>query len=132
MEKAITKEKYSLEYHIKSSIKILFPRLSTPLGLSEWFAEEVDAEKDVYTFRWNKQYQKARILDSKDSQFVRFQWIDHENHTDEDFFEFKISQDDLTGDVHLTITDFAQIEEIQDNKELWDTQINDLKRLLGS
>jgi uncharacterized protein YndB with AHSA1/START domain len=132
MEMALTREKYSVEYHIKSSIKILFSRLSTPQGLSEWFADEVDAENDIYTFRWNTHSQKARILNSKDSHFVRFQWIDHESPSDENFFEFKVSQDDLTGDVHLTITDFALIEEIQENKELWDTQINDLKRLLGS
>ncbi len=129
---ALTKQKYSLEYPIKSSVKILFPRLSTPTGLSEWFADDVEAENDVFTFRWNKHIQKARVLTIKESQFIRFQWIEHESNPLDDFFEFKISQDDITGDVHLTITDFAYTEEIQDNKELWDTQINDLKRLLGS
>ena len=128
----IVKEKYSLEYPFKSSVKILFSRLSTPSGLSEWFADDVNAVNDIFTFQWSMYKQRARLLNLKDSHFVRFQWIDFETNTEDDYFEFKISQDPLTGEVLLTITDFAEAKELQENKELWDMQINELRRMLGS
>lgn len=137
MQTPTPKEQFTLEYHLKSSIKILFPRLSTPIGLSEWFADSVTMLDDIYTFSWKNNTQRARLLSIKDMQYVRFRWLDTEDEGSEDshdtyYFEFKVSQDDLTGDVHLAITDHAEVGEIEDFKELWDTQINDLKRLLGA
>jgi len=126
------KEKYTLEYLINSSLKILFPRLSTAIGLSEWFADDVKVEDSIFIFRWKKQKQQARMIKVKEQQNIRFQWLDEELHNEEYYFEFTVSQDELTGVVTLTVTDFADSDEIEDSKNLWDTQINDLKRLLGS
>ena len=38
-------EKYELEFQIRSSVNILFNCLSTPSGLSEWFADDVNVQK---------------------------------------------------------------------------------------
>ncbi len=135
MKTSVIKEQFILDYLLKSSVKILFSRLSTPIGLSEWFADDVVLQDDILIFSWNKYSQKARIIGMKDSQYIRFQWIENNSDvesSESEYFEFKIYQDDLTGDVHLTITDHATLDEIDDAKELWDTQINDLKRLLGA
>ena len=51
---------------------------------------------------------------------------------DEAYFEFRITQDDITGDVSLLVTDFATEDEIEDSKVLWDKQIDQLMSLLGS
>ena len=123
--------KYQLEYPIHSSINILYKRLSTPSGLSEWFADDVHIRHDVYTFFWDGSKQTAKLLKKKENQFVRFHWLDNEE--DESYFEFTIQVDDLTNDVSLIVTDFAEDEdEKEENTMLWDTQVESLKHALGS
>jgi len=52
---------------------------------------------------------------------------------EESYFEFTIQVDDLTNDVSLIITDFADDEQEQEeNTMLWDTQVESLKHALGS
>ena len=123
--------KYQLEYPIHSSINILYKRLSNPSGLSEWFADDEHIRHDVYTFFWDGSEQAAKLLKKKENQFVRFHWLDNED--DEDYFEFLIQVDDLTNDVSLIVTDFAEDEdEKEENTLLWDTQVENLNHALGS
>ena len=112
------------------SQKVLFSRLSTPEGLSEWFAENVNVDGDIFTFFWNNSESKARLSALKENKLVRFEWLD-ENNDEENYFEFKINIDELTGDLALIISDFAEADEKEDSIYLWDSQIQDLKRLLG-
>ncbi len=44
------KTKYELEYTFNTSPNFLYPRLSTPEGLSEWFADDVNLKRGKYTF----------------------------------------------------------------------------------
>lgn len=121
---------FELEYTLNSSPRLLFSRLSTPEGLSEWFAEDVTVEGDLFTFHWQKSEAKARLSALKENKLVRFEWIEREDE-ESNYFEFRINIDDLTNDVALLITDFADGDEKEDAIYLWDTQIADLKRLLG-
>lgn len=126
----MTKEKFQLEYTIKSSQKVLFNRLSTAGGLNEWFADNVSVQGKIYTFEWSGTEQKAELVNRKDMKYVRFHWLDDEE--EKSYFEFKLNIDELTSDLALIITDFAEPDEIEDSKELWDTQIAELKHILGS
>ena len=122
--------KYELEYNLNCSPKVLFSRLSTPEGLCEWFADDVSVDGDLFTFHWSKSEAKARLAALKENKFVRFEWL--ENHDPEsNYFEFRINIEELSGSLALIITDFAEPEEKEDAIYLWDTQITDLKRLLG-
>ncbi len=123
--------KYELEYNLNCSSKVLFSRLSTPEGLSEWFADDVTVEGDLFTFRWNKTESKARLTAMKDNKIVRFEWKDGNGNGDSNFFEFRLITHDLTGDLALMITDFAEPDEKEDAIYLWDSQISDLRRVLG-
>lgn len=122
--------KYELEYTLNCSPKVLFSRISTPEGLSEWFADNVNVEGDIFTFLWEKSESKARLAAYKENKFVRFEWIDMEND-ESNYFEFRLSVEELSGSVALIITDFADPEEKEDAVYLWDSQITDLKRALG-
>ena len=122
--------KFELEYTMKCSAKVLFSRLSTPEGLSEWFAENVNVDGDLFTFFWNNSESKARISALKENKMVRFEWVNLENE-EENYFEFSMTTDELTSDLALIITDFAEPEEKEDAIYLWDSQVSDLKRLLG-
>lgn len=122
------KTKIELEYTLNTSPKVLFNRLSTPSGLAEWFADDVHLKGKIFTFYWEGSEQKAEIVQKKDLQFVRFQWLDED---EEEYFEFEIRQDELTGDVALIITDFSEEDEKDDAIDLWDTQISELKHAIG-
>ncbi|MGC9345108.1 MAG: START-like domain-containing protein [Bacteroidales bacterium] len=119
--------KIELEYIVNTSPKVLFNRLSTPGGLAEWFADDVNLKGKVFTFIWNNSEQKAEIIQKKDLKHVRFRWL---GDTD-DYFEFRLKQDELTGDLALLITDFSDEDEQEDTIELWNSQISDLKHALG-
>ena len=121
---------YTLEFPISSSIKVLYKRLSTPSGLSEWFANDVNIKNGVYTFYWDDSEQSAKLVSKKDNKFVKFKWLDSENS--DDFFEFRIVVDDMTSDVSILITDFADDQEdLEEAKLLWETQIDNLRSALG-
>jgi len=124
------KQKYELEYVINASPKVLYARLSTPGGLSEWFADDVNIEGSVLTFIWDRSAQKAELLCQKENRLVRYRWLDDTDP--KSYFEFRISQDPLTNEVVLAITDFADESEIDDAKVLWDKQISQLFSQLGS
>lgn len=123
--------KYTLEYPIHSSIKILYARLSTLSGLSEWFADDVNVNRDgLYTFSWEGSQQHANLVSKKKDSHIRFRW---EDSSDEEYFEFFIQIDELTKDVSLIVTDFADDEmDKEDAIQLWDVQIEKLKSTIGS
>jgi len=123
----MSKEKIELEYVINCSPKVLFNRLSTASGLCEWFADDVSVNGKKFIFSWNKSESFAQLTTQKENVFVHFDWID-----DEGYFEFKISRDELTGDVSLLVVDFTEKEDIDETKDLWDSQILKLKQTLGS
>jgi uncharacterized protein YndB with AHSA1/START domain len=122
--------KFELEYTLNCSPKVLFSRLSTAEGLGEWFADKVKVDGDIFTFFWNNSESKARLSALKDNKLVRFEWIGMENE-ESNYFEFRINIEELTGDLALIISDFSESDEKEDSVFLWDSQINDLKRMLG-
>jgi uncharacterized protein YndB with AHSA1/START domain len=124
------RSKFELEYNLNCSPKVLFSRLCTPEGLGEWFAEQVNVDGDLFTFFWNNTESKARLSAMKENKMVRFEWLDMD-YGDLNFFEFRINMEELTNELALIITDFAEAEEKEDSIYLWDSQINDLKRALG-
>jgi len=120
--------KIQLEYVLNCSPKVLFNWLSTASGLTEWFADDVKVKGKIFTFIWEGSEQTAEMTLHKENKLVRFTWLDE----DDSYFEFRITQDELTGDVSLIIIDFAEENEFDGTKGLWDTQIADLKHMLGS
>ena len=123
------KTKYELEYTLNTYPNFLYYRLSTPEGLSEWFADDVNLKKGKFHFVWEGAEQEASVVQKKANKFIRFHWEDDEDQ--EQYFEFRIRTDELTGDVALLITDFAEEDEKDDAIDLWDTQIAELKHAIG-
>lgn len=86
----------------------------------------------MFTFIWDDSEEEALLLQKKNNEKVRFQWVDDENDSDDYFFEFKIMVDEITKDVSLIITDFAEEDELEESKMLWDNLVLDLKQVLGA
>lgn len=123
------KKKFTLEYEIRSSPRILFSFISEPNGLAQWFADDVTFRDQTYTFTWDDETQKAKLLSSKENKLVKFKFVDDEPHC---YFEMEIVQDELTNDVALAITDFATDETLVERKQIWDNQITYLISVLGA
>ncbi len=123
------KEKFQLEFEMKSvPVNLLWSYIATSNGLSEWFADEVKISGKTYLFNWNGQEQSATQVQMRTGVSIRLRWDDD---TSRNYFEMRISVNELTDSTTLTITDFADSDEIDDAKELWITQIDSLRRLIG-
>jgi len=123
------KIKFEIEFVIQSSPQMLYQYLATPSGLSEWFADNVNSRGEMFTFIWDGAEEDAKLLKRKTDEFVRFAW---EEADDSSYFEMKIIVDEITKDVSLFITDFAEEDEVEESKMLWTNQVSDLKQVLGS
>lgn len=121
-------QSYQVEFSIRSSPSILFKFLATPSGLSQWFADDVRADDDHFVFTWNGFGEEAELLEIEENEKVKFLWT---NNEDEEYFSFEISKSEVTGDTILIITDFAEEDDLEDQKLLWESQVNTLKRLVG-
>ena len=124
------KKKYEMEFPIQASPSLLYQYISTPSGLSEWYADNVNSRGEFFTFIWEGSEEKAKLLSKKSDERIKFKWVDDEDTPY--FFELRIQVDDITKDVSLMITDFAEDDEIEEGKMLWDNMISDLKQILGS
>jgi uncharacterized protein YndB with AHSA1/START domain len=127
-----SKIRYEIEFQVNSSPQLLYQYISTPSGLSEWFADNVNSRGEFFTFIWDDSEEKARLSSKKSGEKVKFKWIDDRGKDTEYFFEFNILVDELTKDVSLMVIDFADEDELEEAKRLWNNQIADLKHVIGS
>ena len=127
------KEKYQLEFETNTSPKILYNFLVTPSGLSEWFCDDVNIRNDIYTFFWDGEESRAKVLSKRKDEYIKLQWIDDDGEAEDEgtYFDFKIEVDSMTNEVALLITDFADPDEVDSAQKLWESQISELKHILG-
>ncbi len=120
---------FEIEYIIKSSISVLYERISTISGLSEWFADDVRVDVEGnYIFDWDGSIEKAKLVTKKQNEYIKFQWLEEET-----VFEMLILVNPITHDVALIVKDIADDEDEKNYKiQNWDLQIQKLKKLLGT
>ncbi|MES2690051.1 MAG: START-like domain-containing protein [Bacteroidota bacterium] len=122
------KKKIRLEFAVKSSPAILYNSISSPSGLSTWFADDVDIYNNNYKFKWDGEEQIAELIKKTANKGMKFRWKDAKA---DEYFEFEIIQDELTDDVALVITDFVEETDEANATQLWDSQVHELKMSLG-
>jgi uncharacterized protein YndB with AHSA1/START domain len=123
-------KKLSLEFPVKSSIRVLFNAISTPSGLSEWFCDDVNIieQGKYWDFFWEGEPQRALFLGGEEDLYIRWRW---EEYDDKTYFELRIDVDDITGDIELLVTDFTDEDEEDTTIALWESQIKDLFKSVG-
>ncbi|MDE0987213.1 MAG: START-like domain-containing protein [Schleiferiaceae bacterium] len=126
------REKFELEFPLRASPKMLFPFLSTPSGMSEWFCDDVNSRSEMFTFFWDGSEEQDRLIKKQQDRLVRFRWISDEEDGLETYFEFRIEVDALTNDTSIIVTDFAESDDMEEAKLLWDSQIRELQHLIGA
>ena len=124
------KVKFEMEFPIHVSPALLYQYISTPSGLSEWYADNVNSRGEYFTFIWSESEEVAKLLGKKNGERIKFRW---DEDADTDFyFELRIQVDEITKDVSLMVTDFADDDEVEEGKMLWENMVSNLKQILGS
>jgi len=124
------KIKFELEFPIHASPQLLYQYISTPSGLSEWFADNVNSRGELFTFIWDDSEEQAKLITKKNGERIKFKWVDDDDSAS--FFEMRIQVDEITKDVSVMVTDFSDEDEVEEAKMLWENQISGLKQVLGS
>jgi len=132
------KHKYISEYEINASVKMLFPYLSTPQGLSSWFAEAVHVVQKgsdkFYDIIWDGQSHLAKITAIRTNTHVKYLFMDAEETEDSNlaFIEFKLVHSDMTDTSFLKVIDFSDMDSDTDLQELWDSLVEQLRNNVGA
>ena len=124
------KVKYEMEFPIQASPSLLYQYISTPSGLSEWYADNVNSRGELFTFIWDGSEETANLVSKKNGERIKFRWEDDADTPY--YFEIRIQVDEITKDVSIMITDFAEVDEVEEGKMLWENMISELKQILGS
>jgi uncharacterized protein YndB with AHSA1/START domain len=128
--KMSVKTKFELEFPIHATPHMLYQYFGTPSGLSEWFADNVNSRGEVFTFIWDGSEEKAKVLQERPEEKIKFKWLEDEDP--KSFFEFRLEIDELTKDVSLIVVDFADEDEIDEAKMFWSNKIDELKHTIGA
>lgn len=131
----MSKFKYVAEYEVKAALKMLFPYLSTASGLQEWFADEVNILPNRnLDFIWEGESHIAQVASKRTNHHIKFQFLPENEEDDHNLstLEFKIDFNEMTQSSFLTVTDYSEMDDLEELHELWDQLIDDLKEILGS
>jgi Uncharacterized conserved protein len=120
------KKEFTIERTFRASPTILFKFLTTPSGLVQWFADHVDRTGDLYSFFWNGAEEKASIASQQEDEMLRLEWED-----DDHYIEYRIDKSEVTGETILFVTDFAEDDEMDDQMQLWESQLDALAKCMG-
>jgi uncharacterized protein YndB with AHSA1/START domain len=120
---------YKVDFLLKASPTIVYHFITNPAALVRWFCDAVDITGEFYTFSWKGNTEVAELIDDIEDERLRFRWLDGED--EEEFFEFRLSIADITDETILDIYDFAWADEVEDQKQLWRTQVERLRKETG-
>ena len=125
----MNKEKIRIEYPLKGSANMIWRTIGTPQGLSMWFADRVETTGKTYSFYWGKtECRRANLIAQRNGVYVRFRWEEDEQQC---FFEMRITYNEMVRQHMLEITDFAEKDEIDDIRSIWDSQMEHFCRVTG-
>lgn len=119
----------NLEFLFRASPAILYKFFTTPSCLIRWFCDEVDIQDNTFTFVWSGYDETAELVESVENERLKFQW--HDADDENEFLEYRISTSPVTGETILEITDFCDEDELEDQKQLWESQIHQLQKETG-
>lgn len=131
MPKKESRVQVVLEFPMKCSPGLIYNYISSASGLQEWFAHKVMTKSRLdYVFQFDDgQELRATLLKSVNNKLCRFHF---ENTPDDEYIEMEIIVDELTEDVALKVTEFCAESEKREIEEVWQTQIETLKDVIGA
>jgi len=117
-----------MEFIFRASPTILYKFLTTPSCLIRWFCDEVDIQGDTFTFSWSGSEEIAELIDDIEDERLRFEWEDGEEG---EYLEFRMRKSPVTNETVLEITDYCDSDEVDDQRQLWESQVKVLRQETG-
>jgi len=130
----MSKHKFTTEFEINASKKMLYPYLYSPSGLSQWFADDVTINEDkVYNIVWDGEDHRAKVVSHRTNSFVKFEFIPGkgEEEVERSYVELKLEMNEITQTVFLRITDCSDNEDDEELQDIWESMVNGLKETVG-
>jgi uncharacterized protein YndB with AHSA1/START domain len=131
------KQKIDIEYPLATkSPAIIWEQISSAHGLERWFADHVSEEDGVFTFTWGEPWteqdvRQAHVVEAVKFDHIRLKWDYEDDEDDESYWEMRIEKSDLTHNLNLMITDFADDDDADGLKILWESCLDRLHRASG-
>ena len=128
------KQKIDIEYPLAiKSPALIWEQISSAHGLERWFADHVNEEDGIFTFTWGEPWteqdvREAHVLESVVNDHIRMKWDEEDDDT---YFEMRIAKSDLTHQLNLLITDFAEDDDVDGLKILWESMLDRLHMASG-
>lgn len=128
------KTKFVREYPINASARLLYPYLSTPSGLAQWFCDDVMVNEDkVFNFFWDGHNHFAELASHRTNRSVRFLFLDKDkgHAADPAYIDFSIETSELTQEQYLKVVDYSEEEDVEELGELWEHLMQKLREIVG-
>ena len=117
----MAKFKFTAEFELKASPKVLFPYLSSASGLQQWFAAKVNMRgSQSYDFLWDGESHPAKQTVLRVNKASRFDFQEEGEVRDLNYVEFKIEQSELTQTTFLKVSDYSTNDDTAELEELWE------------
>jgi uncharacterized protein YndB with AHSA1/START domain len=129
------KQRLNREYPLSArKPDIVWSLISTDHGLGRWLADEVSEENGVITLTWGQPWADhhtllAEVVEREKNSHIRFRWTEEDDP--EAFWEMRIAQSELTGELCLQVVDYAPEDDVEDLAALWDGNMERLHRVSG-
>jgi uncharacterized protein YndB with AHSA1/START domain len=128
------KQKIDIEYPLMTtSPNIVWEQISSAHGLERWMADRVTEEDGVFTFTWGEPWTQQDIRKAQLVEYVKYDHITlhWEEEEDNSYWEMRIEKSDLTSNLNLLITDFADDDDADGLRILWESNLDRLHRASG-
>ncbi len=119
---------FDMEFIFRASPAILYKFFTAPDCLVRWFSDAVDVTGDEYVFEWQGVEEVAEMVDDIEEERIRFRWVDADEN---EYLEFRMYKSDVTNETVLEMTDFCDEDEVDEQKDLWESQIKILQHECG-
>ena len=126
----MSKYKFVGEYEFKASKKMLYNYLSTASGLAQWFADDVNINPDKsFSVIWDGEANKAKMVSHRTNSQVRFEFVSDD--PDPNYVEFNLDMNELTQTNFIRVTDYSEMDDLQELEELWENLMAELREIVG-
>lgn len=124
------KYKFVKEFEFRASPKVLYPFISTPSGLQQWFAAKVNILPDhSYDFVWDGESHVAKVTSQRLNKVARYDFVNPPQVGN--YVEFKLETSELDNTTYLKITDYSTNSDEEDLTDLWTDLVDKIKDIVG-
>lgn len=130
----MAKFKFVEEYEINTSSRIIYPYLHDSAKLSEWLADQVKMDGNkILVFNWAYENQHAKMTAARLNKQIKFEFLDEnkEKIANASYIDFRLQESELTSTTFLKVTDYSDMDDEEELRELWEGLIANLKEVLG-